>query len=1203
MLVMLLVAVLLITLGGLHRIKHQIGVDVGERVRSNVTATHEAVMLWSHERLDSVREVAHRPLFLQRVERLVALPHAREALSGTQDLDELRKILAPELSEHGTTGLFVIAPDGRNVVAFDDQDLGEINDICRRHTSFMEVFEGKDHFALPRFHAENMVVGQQMRPVICVGVPIIDQKGKVIAALCQMLEPSYEFNNLFRITGSGVLDVYAFDSAGRLLSESRYTEQLQKIGLLAGDQATALNLSLRDPGGDLTKRFPLPKERQALPFILPVRMALSGNSVGVDIDGYRDCRGVTVVGGWMWCEVYDFGLVCEESYTEAYRSYFVIRRVVLVILSLTVFLFMALSVGLVRRRMASETLNRQLAQEIDERQRVDQELRKNNAIQEIINRMLHLSLKEDSLQVKLQIFVESLATLPFAEIEPKAAFFLADRDRKVLLLRAHLGFAEPLLATCAEVPYGRCLCGRAAEEKRVQFVAHVDACHEISSPDMPDHGHYCVPVIDNRGQLHGVFTLYLKGGSIREEGTEKVLAAITVVVAGILEHHFVEKALQQSKERFQRLVESLENKYFFYSITPQGEWSYISPSIFNILGYTPDQFARNCQEYLTGHRLNAEARQRLAASLQGERQYPYLLELYHRDGSIRWLECAESPVIDDAGAVVAVEGMANDITETKRAEGELKRHQEHLEELVEERTDKLQSEIAERLQAEKALLASEEQVRLLLDSTAEAIFGQDQEGNCIFSNPACIRLLGYETPNDLIGKPMHERIHHSHWDGTPFPAMQCEIMKAFREGRPTHNDKECFWRRDGTPLPVEYWAYPIVKEGTVVGCVVTFFDITERKRWEEENQRTLHELEAARQIAEAAARAKSEFLANMSHEIRTPLNGIIGLTHLVRQTELTPRQRDYHNKIAAASKTLMGLINDILDFSKIEAGKLVMESVVFYLEDVMIDVLNNISPLAHEKGLELQYYLAPDVPLDLKGDPLRLGQILLNLVGNGIKFTEKGGISIDVRLEGQQEQAVTLRFSVKDSGIGMTAEQVAGLFRAFCQADASTTRIYGGTGLGLAICKRLTALMDGDIEVESELGTGSTFSFTAEFMLAPESERRTHVLPPELSEMRVLVVDDNPLVRVIMQKNLEAFSCQPMAVASGEEALAAVTEAAANGHPFRLILMDWVLPGMDGLDAGKRIKAMPFLVPTPHVLLITAYERDNVMRRAKEVGL
>ncbi len=1202
-LVLLLVAVLLITLGGLHRIQKQIGVDVGERVRSNVAATHEAVMLWSHERLDNVRILSQRPLLRQRVERLAALPHTREALSGVQALGELRTLLNPELRLHGTAGLFVIAADGRNIFAFDDQDLGKVNSICRRHNGFMEVFDGKEHFALPQFHEQHTAAGRQDLPVVCVGMPVTDQEGKVVAALCQMIDPAYEFNNLFRITGSGGLNVYAFDSAGRLLSESRYVKQLQKIGLLAADQASSLHLPLREPGDDLTKGFSLPRERQALPFILPVRMALAGNIDGVDIDGYRDFRGVRVVGGWKWCGVYEFGLACEENYTEAYRSYFIIRRVVLAVLSLTVFLFLCLSVGLVRRRMVSEALNRQLADEVNERQRVGRELRKNNGVQELVNRMLHLSLKESSLQEKLQIFVDCLVSLPLAEIEPRAAFFRADHEREVLLLQAHRGLAEPVIASCAEVPYGRCLCGRAAEEKRVRFVAHVDACHDIGYPDMPDHGHYCVPVIDIRGQLLGVFTLYLKSGSMRDEGTEKIIDAVTVVVAGVLEHHFTENALQQSKERFQRLVESLENKYFFYSITPQGDWSYISPSIVNILGYTPDQFARNSQEYLTGHRLNVEARHRLAASLLGERQPPYLMELYNQDGSVRWLECAESPVINEEGAVIAVEGMANDITEAKRAEAELKRHKEHLEDLVEERTLKLQEEIAERVQAEKALLASEEQVRLLLDSTAEAIYGLDLEGKCTFCNPACVGLLGYATTDDLLGRQMHQLIHHSHWDGTPFPAAECLILKAFKDGQEIHRDDQCFWRRDGSSFPVEYWAYPVVKEGAVVGCVVTFFDITARKALEEERQRTLRELEAAKVAAEAAAKAKSEFLANMSHEIRTPLNGIIGLTHLVRQTELTPRQRDYHNKIASSSRTLMGVINDILDFSKIEAGKLVMDRVVFYLEDVIVDVINNIYTQAHDKGLTLNFSMAPDVPHELKGDPLRLGQILLNLVGNGVKFTDKGGIDIAVRVEERLERGVTLRFSVKDSGIGMTPEQVAGLFRAFSQADASTTRVYGGTGLGLVICKRLSLLMGGDIAVESTPGAGSVFSFTAGFQLPAASERRAHVLPPELIDMRVLVVDDNPMVRRLMQKNLEAFSCDPKVVDSGEEAIAAVAEAAAAGHPFRLVLMDWMLSGMDGLEAGLRIKKMPELSSPPHVLLVTAYDREEVLCRSKENGL
>ncbi|MDH5298907.1 MAG: response regulator, partial [Desulfobulbaceae bacterium] len=280
-----------------------------------------------------------------------------------------------------------------------------------------------------------------------------------------------------------------------------------------------------------------------------------------------------------------------------------------------------------------------------------------------------------------------------------------------------------------------------------------------------------------------------------------------------------------------------------------------------------------------------------------------------------------------------------------------------------------------------------------------------------------------------------------------------------------------------------------------------------------------------------------------------------------------------------------------------------LESVDFHLEDVVANVLNTVSQPAQEKGLLLDFSLAPDVPLDLTGDPLRLGQILVNLMGNGVKFTAQGGVGIEVHRVAQRGEGVALRFVVRDSGIGMTEEQVGGLFRAFSQADASTTRMYGGTGLGLAICKQLVALMDGTLEVESEPGRGSAFSVTVRFLLPGENARRKHHLPAELGGMRVLVVDDNRAVRLVMEKNLQAFSCEVTTVGSGEEALAAAEEAACAGRPYGLVLMDWVMPGMDGIEAGRRIKEDAVGAHSPKVILITAYDRDEVVSKAEENGL
>jgi PAS domain S-box-containing protein len=392
----------------------------------------------------------------------------------------------------------------------------------------------------------------------------------------------------------------------------------------------------------------------------------------------------------------------------------------------------------------------------------------------------------------------------------------------------------------------------------------------------------------------------------------------------------------------------------------------------------------------------------------------------------------------------------------------------------------LGSLIAERAQSQRETEMSEQRVRLLLDSTGEAIYGLDMIGLCTFSNPACLRLLGYASQDDLLGKNMHKLIHHTRADGTPYPVEECPLYAAFLGGHPRHVPNEIVWRADGTTVPVEFRSHPVIRDGEIVGAVVTFVDITERKRVEKE---LLH----AKEAAESANRAKSEFLANMSHEIRTPLNGIIGMTDLTLDTELSAEQREFLELIKVSSDSLLVLLNDILDFSKIEAGKLDLEPIDFAFQQTVNETLKIMRFRAHQKGLQLTGRLGLEIPPLLIGDPARLRQVLINLVGNAIKFTEQGEISVDVQQEHSQEGQVELHFRVRDPGVGIPREQQARIFEAFTQADSSTTRKYGGTGLGLAITTRLVHLMGGKIWVESAPGLGSTFHFTAKFGL-PSNE-------------------------------------------------------------------------------------------------------------------
>ena len=394
----------------------------------------------------------------------------------------------------------------------------------------------------------------------------------------------------------------------------------------------------------------------------------------------------------------------------------------------------------------------------------------------------------------------------------------------------------------------------------------------------------------------------------------------------------------------------------------------------------------------------------------------------------------------------------------------------------------------------------------------------------------------------------------------------------------------------------DYWARmlvaPVLEDnGDLSSVVVMQEDITVQKQYE----RSLHE---AMEAAKAANAAKSEFLANMSHEIRTPLNAVIGLAQLCIQTSLNPQQRDYLDKIASSAQSLLGIINDILDFSKIEANKLELEETNLSLDSVFKNVSTMLSIRALEKNIELLFDVPPSLPAQLVGDPLRLGQILTNLTNNAVKFTERGEVVIAVEELERATDIIRLRFTVRDTGIGIPAEQLSQLFQSFTQVDSSTTRKYGGTGLGLAICKRLVEMMGGEIRIQSTVHQGTSFSFELSLRMA-SSRPASRQMIANCRNLRALIVDDNRTSCQILEQQLQALELQTEAVHSGEEALRRVGRGA-----FDLVLIDWRLGGgMDGIRTAKLIGSELELEKLPKILLVTAYGRDDLWPRAQQAGV
>ncbi len=394
-------------------------------------------------------------------------------------------------------------------------------------------------------------------------------------------------------------------------------------------------------------------------------------------------------------------------------------------------------------------------------------------------------------------------------------------------------------------------------------------------------------------------------------------------------------------------------------------------------------------------------------------------------------------------------------------------------------------------------------------------------------------------------------------------------------------------------VDISYWRTAFtLGDGRPAGIIGILIDISELKQ--------AHEAaEIAQHIAEEANQSKSDFLANMSHEIRTPMNAVIGMSYLALQTELDRKQRNYIEKVHRSAEALLGIINDILDFSKIEAGKLDMEKIDFRFEDVLENLASLLGLKAEESGLELLFDIAPDMPMALKGDPLRLGQVLINLGNNAVKFTEQGEVVLSTRVLESSAEQIKIQFSVRDTGIGMSEKQQKKLFQSFMQADGSTTRKFGGTGLGLVICKKLTKMMGGEIWVESAQGKGTTFSFSAVFEKAEEQQNTVQL--NTLENLNVLVVDDNKSSREIMAGMLQTLSYTTTTVTSGLAAIETIEQAELEKSPFDLIIMDWKMPGMDGVQTIRKLKQSPELEKVPTIIMATAYAKEELVESTKDI--
>jgi PAS domain S-box-containing protein len=507
-----------------------------------------------------------------------------------------------------------------------------------------------------------------------------------------------------------------------------------------------------------------------------------------------------------------------------------------------------------------------------------------------------------------------------------------------------------------------------------------------------------------------------------------------------------------------------------------------------------------------------------------------------------------------------------------------------LESRVEQRTRELKNEIAERQQAELNLEERTSFLNSLIENSPLGILGLTPEHRVRLVNPAYEKLFLVRA-DEVIGRPMLEILSCQDVDSIDASPSLDRVVS----GELVHSVSRRK-RTDGTFVDVELHAVPIKSQGKYAGALTLYQDITERKRAEQALLR-------AKEAAEAASQAKSDFLANMSHEIRTPMNGVIGMTELALDTDLTTEQREYLTLVKTSADSLLALISDILDFSKIEAGKLDLDVAEFSFVQSVGETLKALGYRAHQKGLELAWRVSPNVPNRVVGDMARLRQVIVNLVGNALKFTEYGEVVVEAERDGVDESSALIHFKVRDTGIGIADEKQALIFEAFTQADTSTTREYGGTGLGLAITQRLVKLMGGRIWVESTLGLGSTFHFTARFGLGPaNAELYKSGDPLLLQNCPVLIVDDNQTNRIILVEMLTAWGMCPEAVESAEAALTVLKRHRGENRDVRLIVTDMQMPKMDGLSLGESVRRNRAFSEIPIILLSSSVNQGETAR-------
>ncbi|MBT3234222.1 MAG: response regulator [Calditrichaeota bacterium] len=938
--------------------------------------------------------------------------------------------------------------------------------------------------------------------------PIKNRVGNVIAALSIRLDPGKDFSRFMHMGRFGDTgETYAIDKNGLLISDIRFCDQLWEVGLLDLGKRSDLNVYVRDPGGNLFERHPLPVNIDAQPLTLMAVNAIAEND-GRNVTGYRDYRGVMVMGAWLWDHKLGIGMATELDVEEAMTTFNDIRIAFFLIVVITVFTSLFLT-GLLL--WLERNAIRSLQQAHDDLE---------NQVEE---RTKELTEAKDHLDIAMS--ASKMGNWIFYNLENR---FEVDVATEVIFGMEPGGFDGKFESWLAFI-----------HPDDVKRVINSMRISRKSGANYEDE----YRIVLKSGEIRhisgrGVFILDSNGKAIRGTG---LIWDITDRV--------------KADEGMRKLAAAVECNPTAVIITnKQGFIEYVNPKFTQITGYESDEIIGQKPSILNSGYYPTEYFKDLWENILAGKEWHGEFRNKKKNGELDWQSAMIAPIFDKNREITHFVSIQEDVTEKKKVAEQL-------------------------LKLSKAI-----------EFSPVSVVITDPNGKIEYVNPYFCEVTGY-SQDEAIGQ--NPKVLKSGRQSKEFYKMLWDTILSGEIWRGNfHNKKksgESYWEQASiTPITND--------AGKVTHLVAVKEDITEKRLINKE-------LRAAKETAEAATKAKSDFLANMSHEIRTPMNAILGMAHLAQKTELTPKQLDYLKKIDISAQSLLGIINDILDFSKIEAGKLDIEEIEFDLMEKLDSVASMVTVKAQEKeSLQVLFRVDPEIPDFLVGDPLRLGQIIINLGNNAVKFTEKGEIVLNAQLIERDDEKVSLRFSVKDTGIGLTEEQAGKLFQAFAQADASTTRKYGGTGLGLNISKRLVNMMGGDIWVESEYGKGSEFIFTCTLGYTDKTREDKKKFGEEFNELKVLVVDDSSAAREILGEMLQTFRFKVDQAPTGSRALELIN-ASSGDSEYDIVIVDWKMAGMDGIETSSRIRSLQSLSKQPKIIMATAYDQDELQKAATDVKI